>query len=331
MTDTFIGRLEGDKYSKERTNISLPVTRPSVSVVVPAYFSESTIEDCLKSLTSLNYPKEQLEIIVIDSGNDETQNICRKYNVLYYHSTNKLSAGAARNMGAEIAKGQIIAFLDADCIAPHQWIFHLIRDFEEFPEAFGVLGIYEGGKSGLDKVRGGELMRCEKRMGFHYGFIEGNAAFRRKVFDTGCRFGDMTYGECIKISKELVQRGMQTVWDPTLKVFHKGNLTYERMFAKDRAYARISLRLDRGTLAKGILKLLYLTIVLVSLPFWPIVSGALALLLLVGFIVHSLSDKMVSSRHRVRFLPIMIAMRLSKFFASVIETFLHIFGGEFVR
>lgn len=320
-------RIAEDLYSDRYPDRSSITTEPLVSIVVPAYFSASIIEDCLKSLSSQKYLKENLEVIVIDSGNDETKDICRKYDVQYYHSARKLSAGAARNMGAEIAKGQILAFIDADCVAPNQWIWNLINDFDEFPEAFGVLGVYEGGKSNLDKVRGGELMECKKRIDFHRGFIEGNVAFRRKVFEKGCRFGDMTYGECVKLSVELSKMGMKTVWDPALRVFHKGHLTYRKMFAMDRAYARTSLGLENGALTKGLLKLLYITILLVSIPFCPLLAVSLALTLFAVMAAYSLSDNMVSSKHRVNYIHILIAMRLSRFFASAIEAFLHLLKG----
>lgn len=295
-----------------------------VTVVVPAYLSASTIDECLKSLISQKYPKEYLEIIVIDSGYDETKHICRNYDVRYYHSTRKLSAGAARNIGARMAKGQILAFLDADCIAPEYWIYHLVRDFDAFPETFGVLGVYAGGKSCLDKIRGGELMSNEKRIGFHRGFIEGNVAFRRKVFEAGCSFGDMTYGECVKLSNDLSKRGMKTLWDPTLKVLHKGYLNYRKMFAMDRAYARISLMEENTSLLKGTLKLLFIMAMLIFLPIWPLIAIFLFFSLLLICSAFSLTDNMVSFKNRIQLLPVLICMRLSRFFASATESALYL-------
>jgi len=299
---------------------------PSVSIVIPAYASASTIRHCLKSLQTQQYPGVQYEIIVVDSGDDETQKICEDYGVRCYHNSSRLSSGAARNIGAEIAKGQIVAFIDADCIAPDLWLCHLQKDFDDFPKAFGILGTYEGGTSALDKIRGGELMSGEKRVGFHRGFIEGNAAFRRQVFEMGCRFGDMTYGECVKLSIELTQKGMQTVWDPSLRVLHKGHLTCRKMFAMDRAYAKISIK-GRGEWAKGIIKLSLLTALIASLPFWPLATAVLALFLLAVPLAYSLTDDMVAWNHRLRFLPILVSMRLSRLLASAVETLLYLLRG----
>lgn len=319
---------DGPAECSKQPNAST-MLNPSVNIIIPAYSSALTIEDCLKSLQTQQHSGEQFEIIVVDSGDDETQKICEYYGVRCYHSSSKLSAGAARNIGAETTEGKIVAFIDADCIAPDLWLYHLQKDLDEFPEAFGILGTYEGGRSGLDKVRGGELMSSEKRIGFHRGFIEGNAAFRRQVFERDCRFGDMTYGECVELSIELAQRGMQTVWDPSLKVYHKGHLTYRRMFAMDRAYARNSLR--GGARVSGISKLLFLTAMFVSLPFWPLATAVLALFVLAVPLAYSLTDDMVAWNHRLRFLPILISMRLSRLLASVIETTLYLLRGASTR
>lgn len=320
-----------DTPAQDRTVVNKIKAPVFVTVIIPAYSSSSTIEDCLKSLDTQDYSKDEFEVIVVDSGNDETQDICKNYDVRYQHSPNRISAGMARNLGTEIAKGEIFAFLDADCMAPDQWLSHLVKDFEDFPEAFGILGVYSGAKSGLDKVRGGELMSGDRRLGFNKGFIEGNAAFRRKVFEVGGRFGDMTYGECVGLSKELAKRGMQTVWDRTLKVSHKGHLTYRKMFAMDRTYARLSLAEERGALTRGVVKLSFLVVVLCALPLWPLMAASLLASLIMACSAYSLMDNMVSLRYRCRFLLVLVAMRLSRLIASALEALLYLLGKGVVR
>ena len=51
-----------------------------ISIIVPVYNSEKTIEKCIKSLLDLNYPKDEMEIIFIDNGSiDNTLRIFSKY------------------------------------------------------------------------------------------------------------------------------------------------------------------------------------------------------------------------------------------------------------
>jgi len=100
-----------------------------VSVVVPAYNAESTVGDCIASLLKLHYPPEQRELIVVDNAStDRTGTILSGYrqqiNVLF---EKKRGAAAARNTGLRHARGEAIAFIDADCIADPDWLGKVIQ------------------------------------------------------------------------------------------------------------------------------------------------------------------------------------------------------------
>ncbi len=81
-----------------------------VSVIVPTKNSAGTIEMCLKSIKDQTYP--DIEIIVVDNySEDRTQEIAKRYsNVLLKDS----ERSAARNHGAETAKGNHLVFIDSD-------------------------------------------------------------------------------------------------------------------------------------------------------------------------------------------------------------------------
>lgn len=93
-----------------------------VSVVIPAYNSEETIGLCLDSIMQLNYPKDRMEVIVIDNGStDNTPEIIKRYPVTYLEESIK-GPGAARNRGIENTKGEVIALLDSDCVVDENWL-----------------------------------------------------------------------------------------------------------------------------------------------------------------------------------------------------------------
>ncbi len=93
-----------------------------ISVIIPALNSEKYIEKCLISLVSLDYPADKFEIIVVDNGStDNTVEIAQKYNARVLIKRN-CNISALRNLGAKFAKGEILAFIDADCIAPKSWL-----------------------------------------------------------------------------------------------------------------------------------------------------------------------------------------------------------------
>jgi len=111
---------------------------PGISVVVPAYQAENTIEDCILSLLDLQYPKDKLEIIVVDNNsNDSTGARIKKYDVNYIFEKNR-NAYAARNKGIEIVKYEYIAFTDADCIVSKDWLCNMVKHFES--KNVGIIG-----------------------------------------------------------------------------------------------------------------------------------------------------------------------------------------------
>lgn len=93
--------------------------RPLVSVVIPVYNSEETIDAVLSSITDQSY--DHIEIIIVNDGsNDGSESIVKKFidshkeiNINYLFQENK-GVSAARNLGLKNAKGDFIAFLDSD-------------------------------------------------------------------------------------------------------------------------------------------------------------------------------------------------------------------------
>jgi len=85
---------------------------PLVSVIIPMYNEERYIHACLLSLTTQTY--KNIEIIVVDDGStDNSIYIAKNFEVIIIKQKHK-GPGAARNIGAKNAKGEILLFLDAD-------------------------------------------------------------------------------------------------------------------------------------------------------------------------------------------------------------------------
>ena len=108
---------------------------PSASVVVCAYQAQDTIEECLWSLTNLDYPN--YEVLVVDDGStDATTNIARRFPVRLL-SRERLGLSGARNVGLEHAEGEIVAYIDADAQADPDWLTYLVLALE----ARGTAGV----------------------------------------------------------------------------------------------------------------------------------------------------------------------------------------------
>jgi glycosyltransferase involved in cell wall biosynthesis len=107
-----------------RGSLPPPLTNsPSATVIVPAYNSAAHIGRCLSALKQLNY--SDYEIIVIDDGStDATAAIAEAAGVRTIRLAHS-GLAAARNAGIEAARGQLVAFIDADAEAERDWLYHL--------------------------------------------------------------------------------------------------------------------------------------------------------------------------------------------------------------
>ncbi len=97
----------------------MPEFQKKISVIIPAYNVEALVEKCVLSVVSQDYPRELLEIIVVDDGStDGTGAIIDKLlgqydNVTAIHKKNGGSS-SARNMGLKSASGDYVGFVDSD-------------------------------------------------------------------------------------------------------------------------------------------------------------------------------------------------------------------------
>src|SRR3990167_8391560 len=100
-----------------------------VSTIIPAYNEENDIGNCLKSLQAQSYKNN--EIIVVDDGSsDDTVNIARKFKTKVLTQSHK-GPGSARNLGASVAKGRLLVFVDADMTFNKDFIRDLTKPIRE--------------------------------------------------------------------------------------------------------------------------------------------------------------------------------------------------------
>lgn len=99
--------------------------KPSVSVIIPAYNEEKHLEECLVSLKSQTYPN--LELLIIDDGStDSSPKIAKKYADIFLTQRHQ-GPGVARNKAANVAKGEILLFVDADMYLDKNYVKEIIR------------------------------------------------------------------------------------------------------------------------------------------------------------------------------------------------------------
>lgn len=101
---------------------------PRISVVVCTHNGSRTIEKTCQELVKLDYP--DFEIIVVDDGStDRTAEIVRQYEVRLIQTDNQ-GLSTARNVGANAATGEIVAYIDDDAWPDPHWLSYLAMAFE---------------------------------------------------------------------------------------------------------------------------------------------------------------------------------------------------------
>jgi len=102
---------------------------PRVSVVVCSYNAERTMEACLASLETLDYPDYEV-IVVNDGSTDRTLEIAERFPFCRIISQPNKGLSVARNVGAEASTGEIVAYTDSDCVADSDWLTYLVAKME---------------------------------------------------------------------------------------------------------------------------------------------------------------------------------------------------------
>jgi glycosyltransferase involved in cell wall biosynthesis len=135
--------------AETRRDISQPLDADSsnvaairVSVIIPTLNEEKMIGKCLESLAESRYPLDGFEVILVDNGStDHTLEIAQSFSSrlrLTILERRGVNISGLRNFGAATAKGDVLAFVDADCSVPANWIEKAILHLDS--EQAGVIG-----------------------------------------------------------------------------------------------------------------------------------------------------------------------------------------------
>jgi glycosyltransferase involved in cell wall biosynthesis len=116
---------------------------PTISIVIPTLNSEKLLPECLKSIKMQDYPRENIEILVIDGGSvDKTVEIAKMFSVDRIIPNPKKTAEAAYAISMMECKNDIIAYIDSDNILPSRdWFKKMVKPFED-KEIVGTEPLY---------------------------------------------------------------------------------------------------------------------------------------------------------------------------------------------
>ncbi len=226
----FLNNLVRKGFLKQKGVAAIPNDR-SVSILIPVRNRPQNIKECLGSLMQLNFPKDKLEIIVVDDAStDNTPDVVSQFPVHLISLKNNMQAPFCRNLAARNSKGDILAFIDSDCLADRQWLLELIPAFKD--SSLGAIGglvdsfysdsgleRYEKVKSSLYK--GTWPKRSTETDPFFY-VPSCNLLVRRGVFLRLDGFNEtLVVGEDVDFCWRLQKQGFHIEYRPVGKVYHK--------------------------------------------------------------------------------------------------------------
>jgi glycosyltransferase involved in cell wall biosynthesis len=218
-----------------------------ISIIIPSYFSRSTIEDCIQSLLSQD-TKESFDIWVINSSPDDISDSTALQfpEVHLIQLPQRVFAGKARNIGVQKAKGNILAFIDADCIVSSDWIDTIISWHQRGYKAVGGSIINESRDNIFSKAEYPlEILEFSpNNPRAEVKFVSAaNSSFSRDVFNQYGFFPDIRAGEDVIFCHNLIEKGEKIIFDPDLKVFHKNDIGFQEYLKKQFMHGQYSYKI----------------------------------------------------------------------------------------
>ena len=208
--------IKSGKAKLERSQL------PKVSFIIPAHNEEKTIERKLKNTYSLNYPKDRLEVIVVDDGStDKTPSILKKIQSswlpkLKIITQSREGKSSAENKGLQNSNGEIIVISDADVPLNPDALQFMIEDFED-PIVGGVSCSGRAHKNyvlALNLDLGLYARKLETEIDSTFGMGGPFVSFRRTIIP---KIPERIFSSDADIGVMIRKRGYKVITDPRIE------------------------------------------------------------------------------------------------------------------
>jgi GT2 family glycosyltransferase len=229
-----------------------------LSVIMPVHNAAGLLPRTLGALRNSDLPRDKWELIVVDDGSsDETSLIAARYADTVVTLPGKASGPAyARNRGFEVSRGDIIIFIDSDCVAYPDTLSRFGELFASDPALGAAFGSYD------DRPPASGIMSQYRNLVDHYvhhqnaGEVEtfwaGLGGIRREVFAEAGMYDEWHYSkpqiEDIELGGRIRKLGCRILLDPSLQVTHLKKWTLREVIRtdlRDRGIPRARLLMHR--------------------------------------------------------------------------------------
>ncbi len=224
----------------------------AVSVVVPVRNGEATIAACVRSILAAEAPSGGVEIIVVDNGStDSTARIIRQFPVRLLSASERPGSYYARNEGAAISGGRVLAFTDSDCEVEYRWLTTAISRFGN-----GGIGLVAGGiKPGFASTRSAWYQCRTKALDQERTLTNSlmpyaqtaNCLVSREAFEFLGGFDDSfeSGGDADLCWRLQMHTKWKLVYEPSCRVIHHHRSTWRGVFQQSATNAKGFLALEQ--------------------------------------------------------------------------------------
>ena len=197
-----------------------------ISIIIPNYNGGRTIKECLESV--LAFKDDSTEVIVVDDCSDDgSRDIIRTYPCRLIALEKRSGAAAARNAGAAAGKGDVLFFIDADCLLQEDTLRVLRKNLDRYPSGTVVGGTYTpmpGDAGFFSQFQSVFINYSETKNSERPDYIASHAmAIDVDTFRKAGGFPErfLTVIEDVELSHRLRRSGIRLVMDPRLQVRHQ--------------------------------------------------------------------------------------------------------------
>jgi cellulose synthase/poly-beta-1,6-N-acetylglucosamine synthase-like glycosyltransferase len=211
-------------------------------VIVPVRDGESTIADCLDAILATDYPPDRREILVVDNGSSDGTAALIQARPVRYLRESKRGVSNARNRGIAESRGEILAFVDADCLVEPHWLTELVRPFED-PDVGAVGGeLRHAPPTTAAERQAARLLGNWQRFAFTSNPaypITANAAYRREVLERiGAFDPHMTRAQDVELGLRFQERsGLRLAYAENATARHRNRATQLGFFRQQLGWA----------------------------------------------------------------------------------------------
>ncbi|MEM3641041.1 MAG: glycosyltransferase [Candidatus Bathyarchaeia archaeon] len=202
-----------------------PKNASLVSIIIPTFNSEKTLENCLKSIRNQSY--KDIELIVVDAfSQDKTREIAEKYSAKVFLLAAERSP--ARNFGAEQAMGEFLCFVDSDMELPSKTIGECAKLCKQKNVDAVIIPEEAVGDNFLAKCR-----KLEKTMRRQEAYGEAPRFIRKEKFESvGGYSENLVIGEDFELTQRLRNFGSVIGRCKATIKHHEGNVSIKKLVMK---------------------------------------------------------------------------------------------------